>query len=667
MADKDDKYLLNDEEVESHPMDDLKANFRSWEMDPEPGDAEKLYNILLDRHPEEDKKYLKKLAYNWVDEPLDEAEKETITTYGPDDEAEDKAKAIKSADEEDVSFNDDGTISVKEDESIEEVETTRVMKFDLKKGSDVKELQQMLDKGVDSKKITVGTDGEIQISENTNKKTLKIKDVKKLIEERKKINLSEKEIMSILFEKENPLMSKSELVEEINKKIIYEADMNDNVRRSFESGDNDYSEHLNPEIVNSAANEAFREIAEKLRQKTGRDRVGMMDVNMLLSNSLTQAAKSEYSYGTDRLEQKAIEMIRRQFNIPEDAVNFDVEITGIPSVMVTGSERISDQQAQQLSAQLGFKVGNINKEGLKYEKDTNTRLPQGKSEEEMKKKVTRRRLSNAMMQGAARKSQNLHHMDDELRRNQPNLTNDYGNIMAANDAMYYMMDDDSIKEQGRSGVHAGNSRVILSDQPGGKPTIVAQGMVFPILLHEMAKGVIELMSLWSLPKDPEVRKYVLSQTDHLGAETNDIRLGPTMWSKFIDSIPGDNQEVISLTWHKMQELPDEEFNSIIEGLLESRDEAKNKVREIAEEAIEELRREEYEDAIGSGDDNYGDEDHDSEDLLGGDQEEPSDEPEEEMGEPDYSTWSKSQIQNEIDNALDRGDFELVAKLAQYLR
>ena len=71
--------------------------------------------------------------------------------------------------------------------------------------------------------------------------------------------------MSILFEKENPRMSKSELVEEINKQIIYEADMNDNVRQSFESGDNDYSEHLNPEVVNQAANQAFREIAAKKR------------------------------------------------------------------------------------------------------------------------------------------------------------------------------------------------------------------------------------------------------------------------------------------------------------------------------------------------------------------------------------------------------------------
>ena len=47
----------------------------------------------------------------------------------------------------------------------------------------------------------------------------------------------------------------------------------------------------------------------------------------------------------------------------------------------------------------------------------------------MKPKIKRRRLVNAMMHGAARKSQNLHHMDDELRQEAPQLGSDYANVM----------------------------------------------------------------------------------------------------------------------------------------------------------------------------------------------------------------------------------------------
>lgn len=56
-----------DEEVESSAIDDLKANFRSWEYDHDnEEDANELFNILVDRHPYEDEEKLKDLAFGWV-------------------------------------------------------------------------------------------------------------------------------------------------------------------------------------------------------------------------------------------------------------------------------------------------------------------------------------------------------------------------------------------------------------------------------------------------------------------------------------------------------------------------------------------------------------------------------------------------------------------------
>jgi hypothetical protein len=180
--------------------------------------------------------------------------------------------------------------------------------------------------------------------------------------------------------------------------------------------------------------------------------------------------------------------------------------------------------------------------------------------------------------------------------------------MAANDASYWMMNDTDIQSQGRQGIHAGNVRVKLSDQPGGAPKIIAQGVVFPVLLHELAKGVMELMSLWSLPVDAEERKYILDKTDTLADETNDIRLGPVIWEKFTAQIPTENQEVISLTWNMMQELSDNEFNNIIEGLLKNSTDSQMKVQRMAEEAAEELRREASDETFGV----YGDDDDEEE-------------------------------------------------------
>lgn len=608
------------------------------------------------------------------EENLGEIEKKTITTYDDKDQEskpDDVSKAIKKAKPEDVSYNEDGSISVKEAD-VNEVEKSQVLKFDIKKSSDVKSLQQMLDKqGVEKGKMSIGTDGTISISENIKKqsKIINTESFKKMVDNFGKIDLSESEIMSILEETQSPLMTKSEFIGTIKENLISEARMNDNVRRSFESGENDYNDILGQELTNQLAQESFEEIADNIRSKTGRQNVTIDDVQRLLSSSIMSAAQEEYRIGTENLERKAVDMIRKNFNIPADAVEFDAKITGIPPRMLVGRD-LSQREMDQVSRQAGVKVGKINREGLKMSKG-DKQPPEGKTHDELKPQIKRRRLTNAMMHGAARKSQNLHHLDDQLRRENPQLGQNYSNLMAANDASYFLLDDQTIKSQGESGIHAGNVRIDLSNPE--RPKVIAQGMVFPILLHELAKGVVELMSLWGLPEDRDIRQYVLDKTDNLASETNDIRLGTKIWEKFVSQIPVDNQEVISLTWNMLQELPDTEFNSIIEGLIQNGGEAQQKVRRLAEEALDELQREASEDVFGGYEDSPeqeedGDtltppeEDEEEDDILSGlINQEP-----EESGEPDYESMSKRDLEIAIDSALDDGDMDLVRKLGAIL-
>ena len=181
---------------------------------------------------------------------------------------------------------------------------------------------------------------------------------------KRKINLSESEIMSILGENQNLVMSKSDFVNTIKENLISEARMNDNVRRGFESGENDYRDILGSELTNQLAQEAFQEIADNIRRKTGRQNVSLNDVQRLLGNSLMAAAKEENRLGTENLERKAVEMIRKQYNIPADAVEFDAKIVGIPPQMLVGRDA-SPQEMEQISRQTGFKVGKINRQGLR--------------------------------------------------------------------------------------------------------------------------------------------------------------------------------------------------------------------------------------------------------------------------------------------------------------
>ena len=201
-------------------------------------------------------------------------------------------------------------------------------------------------------------------------------------------------------------------------------------------------------------------------------------------------------------------------------------------------------------------------------------------------------------------------------------------------------------------------------------------MIFPILLHELSKGVVELMSLWGLSQDANERRYVLDKTDNLASETNDIRLGTKIWERFVEQIPVDNQEVISLTFNMLQELPNSEFNKLIEGLIRRSGDAQNKVRRMAEDALEELQREASDDEFGGYEDSPGQED-DGDTLTPPEKDDDykdrsmyspyyGDENTEEDSEIDYESMSKRDLEIEIDRALDSGDMELVRYLGSIL-
>ena len=120
----------------------------------------------------------------------------------------------------------------------------------------------------------------------------------------------------------------------------------------------------------------------------------------------------------------------------------------------------------------------------------------------------------------------------------------------------------------------------------------------------------------------------------------------------------------------LQELPDSEFNSIIEGLIKGESEAQQSVRRLAEDALEELRNEASEESLGGYDDSdEGDTDGDLAEPEGEEEEDDllksllaKNEPE----EVSYEDMSKRELEMEIDKALDAGDMELVRHLGSIL-
>jgi FtsZ-binding cell division protein ZapB len=158
--------------------------------------------------------------------------------------------------------------------------------------------------------------------------------------------------------------------------------------------------------------------------------------------------------------------------------------------------------------------------------------------------------------------------------------------------------------------------------------IVAEGMIFPILCHEIIKGLEEAKGRHGLPKDPSLRQKVQGQVDTLSNEPMQLRIGPEIVEKLRFALPDEmydesNKGLINWFHTLLYQIPAQEFLEIIGNAI-SQDESKvkratSKFKEIMREA-QQLKSdfENYQEEEGSDSDDYGDDDDEDglDDFLG---------------------------------------------------
>ena len=250
----------------------------------------------------------------------------------------------------------------------------------------------------------------------------------------------------------------------------------------------------------------------------------------------------------------------------------------------------------------------------------------------------KRNIINAIIQGAAKKGHYLFQKPEvksRLDAIDPSLYGDYLGIMAINDFLYFSMEQ-MIEMMSQTGQGVAG-KVELSDadedeggegeegeqQPDTK--ITATGMIFPILCHEIIKGLEEAKGRHGLPQEQGLRQKVQGQTDTLGNEPMQLRIGPEIVEKIRFALPDEiydpnNKGLINWFHILLYQIPAQEFLEIIGNAI-SEDESKNKkatsrFREIVKEALQmkedfENYKEEHHD---DDEDNYGNDDDDEDDL-----------------------------------------------------
>jgi len=449
---------------------------------------------------------------------------------------------------------------------------------------------------------------------------------------RKMAKLTKNNILRMVEQSEPARMTKRDLIESIERRLMTE-DVSDDVLGQLDSGEHSYKGHLNPETVKNISREMINKVSSDLSNKMGGARPSLRLATNALQQGLMGAIQKEEGHRRE-LERLAVKMVKEEYDIPEGMIDFDVEITGENPVSV------GDIPLRKVSKP----------------------IPQGKTEEELKPKITKRKLENALIQGAGRAGQNMfYQVSDELNRINPGLVQDYAKLMSANNFMYWALNDEQIMDA--SGQKAGEFKISFREET---PKITAKGMTFSLLLHELSKAVVEYLSVDSQDPDRSVRDYVKGQTDNLEEETWDIRLGHIVWEKLLESLDVDALSYKANILTAIFDLPEAQFNKVVEGMLNGDRESLEVIQDIAYDIIQMKNQDAVEDALSQFRDKDKEEDEDGDTLAGDEKEEEDDflknilSKQEKEDPSDPMSWDYRKLESERDIALDNGDYKKVA-------
>jgi hypothetical protein len=318
------------------------------------------------------------------------------------------------------------------------------------------------------------------------------------------------------------------------------------------------------------ASERYKQVIERLQEYTGLNislhgEEGYMPIRTMVLPILRHILTVE-SQHREELEKLAVELVMKEMGIPEGSFIFEAHLVGL------GEGALQQSQKQEQEP----KADEINIQG---EQDLINRITNLDLEK------AKRRLINSMIQGAAKKGHFMfHYVAPKIQEitGSDRLVNEYGILMAINDSAYWQASDESIDMMMQmEGGKAGEEEVDRNTEP---PTIKATGMTFPVLVHELIKGVMEIFAVQGLPD--EGAEDVMKSEDTMEKEIWDLRLGPAIWDRIRNQFPeeilvDENQkELQNYLLVTIFKLPAREFLVFMKEVLSQSDAGKEFIAEL---------------------------------------------------------------------------------------
>jgi len=341
---------------------------------------------------------------------------------------------------------------------------------------------------------------------------------------------------------------------------------------------------MDRDFVELISSKRFKDSVEKVRMAMGDTRTiqggnALMQLMMTVGQAMQRLVMIQ-SQNKEELEALAVKLVKDEMGIPEGAMQFDAQLVmqpmGAAEGMKTEPEMPSEEEVEEL-------MGDMESFNLERAK---------------------RRMINSLIQGAAFKGGHMYNLvRNEINQMNPQLMNLYAVTQALMEHAYWIFPD----MEGMAGGGGGQMGQSEFDPETDPPTVKARAVTFPLLVHELVKGVYEVFGTHGLPDDPRQAEMVLSAEDSLPSEIWDSRLGPVFWEKFVATYPmelfdDDMKHIQHYLFMRFSSLDAKQFMNLAKKILSGDKEGQMIIQQMVDEIVKELKEQEYKDAMGYDDD-----------------------------------------------------------------
>lgn len=303
------------------------------------------------------------------------------------------------------------------------------------------------------------------------------------------------------------------------------------------------------DYLETIASDEYKSLVAKLGRFTGTP-VTRGNANRLLMQAMSavqQITQIEQAH-KEQLEGLVIEAIRQlpEFKTFTDAydngsitVDFQwIPITGLPPKPKQAEPELTPDQSMNL--EVFNALNNVDDERMK------------------------RKVANYITQGSSVTNTFAFEMvANELNAIDPRLINLYGMLMSVAFLGYWMQYGSVNYASGGAGQIGEES---VSEETA---TITVKGVCFPVMLHELIKGIFDFISSRSMSGDDTVRQQTMKD-EHVSDEEAQLILGPAIYKAFRSKIKEEDRALTLQILHKLLTLGDDaadSFKDIMQEML----------------------------------------------------------------------------------------------------